>query len=99
MRTELLQEEKHALLKNELRESLQKKHALELKIARQFEGLKRLEIALEKRARNTKAEERTRTVASKESGVCESTNVRTRAQGKVEPTRISSFSARGACES
>lgn len=99
MSTELLQEEKHALLKNELRESLQKKHALELKIAKQFEDLKRLEIALEKRAPNTKAEERTRTVASKESGTCESTNLSTKAQGKVEPTKTPSFSARSARES
>jgi hypothetical protein len=49
----LLPEEKHDLLKNELSENLQKKHALELKISRQFEYLKLLEIPLEKRARKT----------------------------------------------
>ncbi len=50
MNTELLLEEKHVLLKNELREKLQKKHALELEIARRFEQLKKLEISLEKHA-------------------------------------------------
>lgn len=58
MNTHLLPEEKHDLLKNELSENLQKKHALELKISRQFEKLKRLEISLEKSARETIAEER-----------------------------------------
>ena len=49
----MLPEEKHDLLKNELSENLQKKHALELKIRRQFEDWKLLEIPLEKRARKT----------------------------------------------
>jgi len=43
-----LYEEQHALLKNKLSEKLQKKHALELEISRQFEQLKQLEIAIEK---------------------------------------------------
>lgn len=50
MSTQLLLEEKHVLLKNELGEKLQKKHALELEITKQFEELKRVEISLEKRA-------------------------------------------------
>jgi hypothetical protein len=49
MNTQLLLEEKHVLLKNELCEKLQKKRALELEITRQFDELKRLEISLEKR--------------------------------------------------
>lgn len=57
MNTQLLLEEKHVLLKNELGEKLQKKHALELEITRQFEELKRLEISLEKRPRPTKLEQ------------------------------------------
>lgn len=57
MNTQILLEEKHLLLKNELGENLQKKHALELKISKQFEELKRLEISLEKRARVTVKEE------------------------------------------
>ncbi len=57
MNAHLLLEEKHHLLKNELSENLQKKNVLELKISRQFEDLKRLEISLEKHARKTKAEE------------------------------------------
>jgi hypothetical protein len=57
MNTQLLQKEKHDLLKNELSENLQKKHALELKITKQFEELKRLEIALEKDTRRTKVQE------------------------------------------
>jgi len=57
MNTQLLQKEKHDLLKSELSESLQKKHALELKITKQFEELKRLEIALERGTRRTNAEE------------------------------------------
>ena len=48
MNTQVLIEEKHVLLKNELGEKLQKKHALELEITKQFEELKRLEILLEK---------------------------------------------------
>jgi len=47
---QLLLEEKHGLLKNELDEKLQMKHDLELDIARRFEELKRLEISLEKRS-------------------------------------------------
>ena len=54
----MLLEERHVLLKSELDEKLQKKHALELEISKQFEELKRLEISLEKRARKTTAEER-----------------------------------------
>jgi len=57
MNTQILLEEKRLLLKNELGENLQKKHALELKISKQFEELKRLEISLEKRARVTVKEE------------------------------------------
>jgi hypothetical protein len=48
MSTQLLLEEKHVLLKNELGEKLRKKHALELEITKQFEELKRLETSLEK---------------------------------------------------
>ena len=51
MNMQLLPEEKHILLKNELAEKLRKKHALELEITKQFEELKRVEISLEKRAR------------------------------------------------
>ncbi|MGA2768608.1 MAG: hypothetical protein ABSF24_09895 [Candidatus Bathyarchaeia archaeon] len=57
MNTQLLLEEKHAVLKNELSENLQKKHSLELKINEQFEQLKRIEISLERRARTTADEE------------------------------------------
>ena len=53
MNTQLLLEEKHVLLKNELGEKLHKKHALELEITKQFEELKRVEISLEKRAHLT----------------------------------------------
>lgn len=56
MRTQLLLEEKHVLLKDELCEKLQKKRALELEITKQFEELKRVEISLEKRAYRTTAE-------------------------------------------
>ncbi|MGD0978419.1 MAG: hypothetical protein ABR962_04675 [Candidatus Bathyarchaeia archaeon] len=49
----LLLEEKHALLKNELSWNLQEKLALELRIGKQFEELKRLEITLEKNERRT----------------------------------------------
>ena len=45
----LLLEEKHALLKNELCGNLRKKLALELRIGKQFEELKKLEITLEKK--------------------------------------------------
>jgi len=51
MSAHLLLEEKHVLLKNELGEKLQKKHALEMEITKQFEELKKLEISLEKRSR------------------------------------------------
>ena len=51
MNMQLLPEEKHILLKNELAEKLRKKHALELEITKQFEELKIVEISLEKRAR------------------------------------------------
>lgn len=47
---QLLLEEKHVLLKNELDEKLQMKHDLELEIAGRFEELKKLEISLEKRS-------------------------------------------------
>jgi hypothetical protein len=57
MNTQLLLEEKHAVLKNELSENLQKKHSLELKINEQFEQLKRMEISLERRVRASAAEE------------------------------------------
>jgi hypothetical protein len=53
MSARLLLEEKHVLLKNELSENLQKKHTLELRISKQFEELKRLEISMEKRAHTT----------------------------------------------
>lgn len=56
MKTQLLLEEKHVLLKDELGEKLQKKRALELEITRQFEELKKVEISLEKRAYRTTAE-------------------------------------------
>lgn len=48
MDRQLLLEQKHVLLKNELCESLDKRRQLELKINEQFEKLKRLEISLEK---------------------------------------------------
>jgi hypothetical protein len=48
MSTRLQLDEEHALLKNELCQSLRKKRALELKINEQFEKLKRLEMSLEK---------------------------------------------------
>jgi hypothetical protein len=50
MNTQLLLEEKHVLLKSELDKKMQKKHALELEISKQFEELKRVEISLEKSA-------------------------------------------------
>jgi len=56
MDTQLLLEEKHVLLKSELSEKMQMKHALELEITKQFEELKRLEISLEKRAHLTSVE-------------------------------------------
>ena len=48
MSTRLLLEEKCALLKNELSDNLQKKLDLELRISKQFEKLKRIEISMEK---------------------------------------------------
>jgi hypothetical protein len=48
MDAQWLFEEKHALLKNELSDKLQKKVTLELEISKQFEQLKRLEITMEK---------------------------------------------------
>lgn len=48
MDAQWLFEEKHALLKNELSDKLQKKLTLELEISKQFEQLKRLEITIEK---------------------------------------------------
>jgi predicted HAD superfamily hydrolase len=48
MDAQWLFEEKRALLKNELSDNLQKKLALELKISKQFEQLKRLEVSMEK---------------------------------------------------
>jgi hypothetical protein len=50
MNTQLQLEERHVLLKSDLNEKLEKKHALELEISKQFEELKRLEISLEKSA-------------------------------------------------
>jgi len=55
--TQLLLEERHVLLKSELDEKLQKKHALELEISKQFEELKRLETSLEKQVFKTVQEE------------------------------------------
>jgi len=51
--TQLLLEDRHVLLKSELDEKLQKKHALELEISKQFEELKRLESSLEKQVFKT----------------------------------------------
>jgi len=48
MSRRLLLEEKCALLKNELSDNLQKKLDLELRISKQFEKLKRIEISMEK---------------------------------------------------
>jgi len=55
--TQLLLEERHVLLKSELDEKLQKKHALELEISKQFMELKRLETSLEKQVCKTVQEE------------------------------------------
>jgi hypothetical protein len=57
MNTQLTLEEKLDLAKDGLDENLQKKQALEHRISQQFEELKRLEIALEKRSRATTTEE------------------------------------------
>jgi len=51
--TQLLLEDRHVLLKSELDEKLQKKHALELEISKQFMELKRLETSLEKQVFKT----------------------------------------------
>lgn len=56
MNAQLPLEEKHDLLKSGLNENLEKKHALELRISKQFEELKRIEISLEKCARATTEE-------------------------------------------
>ena len=48
MKTQLLLEEKHVLLKSELGKKLQDKRALELEITKRFEELRKLEISLEK---------------------------------------------------
>jgi len=53
MNTQLLLEDRHVLLKSELDEKLQEKHALELEISKQFEELKRLETSLEKQVFKT----------------------------------------------
>lgn len=57
MNTQLLLEDRHVLLKSELDEKLQKKHALELEISKQFMELKRLETSLEKQVFKTVQEE------------------------------------------
>jgi hypothetical protein len=57
MNTQLQLEERHVFLKSDLDEKLQKKHALELEISKQFEELKRLEISLEKSAHAVVADE------------------------------------------
>ena len=57
MNTQLLLEEKHVLLKNELDEKLRKKHALELEISKQYQELKRLETSLERQVFKTVREE------------------------------------------
>jgi hypothetical protein len=54
MGAKLLLQEKHDLLMTELSESLEKKHALELKISRMFEELKGIEVTLERRPREPK---------------------------------------------
>ena len=46
MKTQLLLEERHVLLKSELDKKLQEKHALELEISKRYQELKRLEISL-----------------------------------------------------
>ena len=57
MNIQLTLEKKLDLAKDGLNENLQKKQALEHRISQQFEELKRLEIALEKRSRATTTEE------------------------------------------
>ena len=58
MNTQLLLEEKHVLLKNELSGNLKRKHVLELEISRQFEQLKRIEVSMEKNSHETTIEKR-----------------------------------------
>jgi hypothetical protein len=48
MDTQLLIEEKHAILKNKLLGNMKKKRVLELEITRQCDQLKRIEILMEK---------------------------------------------------
>lgn len=57
MKTQLLLEQRHVLLKSRLNEKLHKKHALELEIRKQYQELKRLETSLEKQAFKTVPEE------------------------------------------
>jgi hypothetical protein len=57
MNIQLTLEKKLDLAKDGLNENLQKKQALEHRISKQFEELKRLEISLEKRSRATTTEE------------------------------------------
>jgi len=48
MSDRLMLEEKHRLLKELLRQSLEKKRSMELRIGTQFAELKKMEISLEK---------------------------------------------------
>ena len=48
MSEQLTLEERHRLLKEVLRENLERKRFIEMNIGEQFEGLKKLEILLEK---------------------------------------------------
>ena len=48
MNPQLLLEKKHDSLKKILEENVQKKHALEFRINKEFEELKQLEVLLEK---------------------------------------------------
>lgn len=48
MSEQLTLEERHRLLKEVLLENLEKKRFIEMNISEQFEGLKKLEISLEK---------------------------------------------------
>ena len=57
MNTQLQLEERHVFLRSDLDEKLQKKHALELEISKQFEELKKLEISLEKSAHTAVTDE------------------------------------------
>ena len=53
MKTQLSLVERHFSIKSRLNENLQKKHALELEISKQFQELKRLETSLERHAHMT----------------------------------------------